>query len=105
MLYEWFSRARFFFAGKPRRDFAEVVQFHIKRQVEAKLAAGMSPSDAQREAAIAFGGGERTREQCREERPSFPLEALLRDLRYGVRGLFRNPGFAAVAVLTIALAI
>ncbi len=105
MLYEWFSRARFFFAGKSRREVDDELQFHLEQQIEANLAAGMTPDDARREAARNFGGRERAREQCREQRPSFPLEAILRDLRYGVRGLVRNPGFTVVAVLTIALAI
>ena len=65
----------------------------------------MSPEEARRRAAIAFGGRERAREQCREQRPVWSLESLWRDMRYGVRGLARNPMFTAVAVLTLALAI
>ena len=105
MLHEWLSRTRFFFSGKSRREVDEEIQFHFDHQIDANLAAGMSQTDARREAALAFGGRESTFEQCREQRPSFHVEALLRDLRYGVRGLMRNPGFTAVAVLTIALAI
>ncbi|MGC2636615.1 MAG: ABC transporter permease, partial [Acidobacteriaceae bacterium] len=48
---------------------------------------------------------EGAREACREARPAFSLESLGRDVRYGLRGLWRNPGFAAVAILTLALAI
>jgi len=65
----------------------------------------MSMAEARRQAAISFGGRERSREQCRRQRPSWSLESFLRDIRYGVRGLLRNPGFTAVAVLTLALAI
>jgi putative ABC transport system permease protein len=105
MLPEWFCRLRFLFIGKSRREVDDEIQFHVERQVEANLAAGMTLDEARREAAVGFGGRERTREQCREQRPSFPIEATLRDLRYGIRGLIRNPGFTLVAVLTIALAI
>ncbi|HSM77029.1 MAG TPA: ABC transporter permease, partial [Bryobacteraceae bacterium] len=105
MLGEWLSRIRFFFAGKSRAEVDEEIAFHMERQVAANEAAGMPAEEARREAAVSFGGRERTREQCREQRPSWSMESVYRDIRYGVRGLLRNPGFAAVAVLTLGLAI
>src|SRR6202044_1338038 len=105
MIREFVSRVRFFFSGKRRREVDEEIQFHLDRETEANMARGMTPEEARRKAAIAFGGRERAREQCREERPSWSLESLWRDGRYGIRGLGRNPGFATVAVLTLALAI
>jgi putative ABC transport system permease protein len=105
MLREWWSWLRFFVAGRKRAELDEEIQFHLERQMEANLAARMSSAEAQRQAAIAFGSRERTREECRAQRPSFALESLGRDLRYGLRGLWRNPGFSLVAVLTLALAI
>ena len=92
MFSEWLSRLRFVLRGKRRSDVDEELQFHVERQVEANLAAGMAVDEASRQAAIAFGGRERAREQCREARPSWTLELVLRDLRFGLRGLFRNPG-------------
>ncbi|HTB98962.1 MAG TPA: ABC transporter permease [Terracidiphilus sp.] len=92
-------------AGRKRVEVDEEIQYHLEREIEANLAAGMPAEEAKRRAAIAFGSRERTREACREERPSFPLESLGRDLRYGLRGLLRNPAFTTVAVLTLALAI
>ncbi len=105
MLHELFARVRYFFGGKRREEVDEELQFHVERQVEANLAAGMSPDEARRQALIAFGGRERAREQCREERPSWTLELLLRDVRFALRGLWRNPGLTAAAILTLALAI
>ena len=105
MLGEWLSRIRFLLAGKSRAEVDEEIQFHIERQVEANIALGMSRAEARRQAVIRFGGPEGTRERCREQRPSWTVESLGRDVRYGVRGLLRNPGFALVAVATLGLAI
>ncbi|WP_348260909.1 ABC transporter permease [Telmatobacter sp. DSM 110680] len=105
MLRESWSRIRFFFAGKKRAEVDEELQFHLEREVEANLAAGMEYAEARRRAMVSFGSRERARESCRQERPSFYIESLVRDLRYGIRGLWRNPGFTVMAVLTLALAI
>lgn len=105
MLREFFTRLRFFFTGQGRGDVDEELQFHIEREVEANLAAGLAVAEARRRALVSFGGRERAREQCREQRPSWSLELFFRDLRYGFRGLLHTPGFSIVAVLTLALAI
>ena len=105
MLREWWSRVRYFVTGKKRADVDEELAFHMEREFEANIAAGMSAAEAKRRAMIAFGSRERAREECREERPSYFLESLGRDLRFGLRGLWRNPGFTTMAVLTLALAI
>jgi putative ABC transport system permease protein len=105
MLSEWFAQIRFLIAGKRRTEVDEELQFHLERETAANVAAGMSPAEARRKATIAFGSRERAREECREARPAWGLEALGRDMRYGLRGLWHNPGFAVVAVLTLAVAI
>ena len=105
MFSEWLSRLRFAVFRKRRSDVDEELQFHIEQQIEANLSAGMAASEARRQASIAFGGRERTREQCREARPGWTVELVLRDLRFGLRGLLRNPGLTCIAVLTLALAI
>jgi putative ABC transport system permease protein len=105
MWQEGLSWLRYLFTGKSRVEVDEELQFHIDQQIEANLAAGMSTEEAHRQAAIAFGGRERAREQCREQRPSWSLELLLRDLRLALRGLLHHPGLASVTVLTLAVAI
>jgi predicted permease len=105
MLSEWYARVRFFFAGKRRAEVDDELEFHIDLQMEENLAAGMPRAEARRQAVIVFGGRERVREQCREQRPSWSLELALRDLRFAARGLWRNAGLTFVAVLTLALAI
>src|ERR1700722_10391053 len=98
------AQVRFFFTSKRRREVDEEIAFHLEREVEANVAAGMTAGEARGQAMIAFGSRERAREECREERPSWRLESVWRDVKYGIRGLGRNPGFAIVAVLTLALA-
>ena len=105
MLSGVWSRVRFFLAGHKHAEVDEEICFHIERQIEANFAGGMSAADARRDAMLRFGSRERTREQCREERLSWHLELLLRDIRFAFRGLLRNPGLTSVAVLTLALAI
>ena len=105
MVTEWSKLVRFLIRGKTRVKVDEELDFHIEQQTQANLAAGMPLEEARRQATIAFGSLEQARDGCHEQRPIWFFESLLRDARYGVRGLGRNPAFAVVAVMTLALAI
>jgi predicted permease len=105
MLNEFLARLRFFISGKSYGEVDEEVRFHLDQQTEANIGAGMSREEARRQAAIAFGGVERAREQCREERPGYWLETFVQDARYAVRGVRRNPAFSLTVVLTLMLGI
>jgi putative ABC transport system permease protein len=105
MLHELLTRIRFLFRRKPRQDVDEELRFHLEKQIERNIAAGMSPDEARRQAAIAFGSVERAREECREQRPGYWLETFLQDVRYALRGFRRNPTFTLTIVLTLMLGI
>ena len=91
MLKEWLTRIRFLVFPKSHDAIDEELQFHLEQQTQANIAAGMTPLDSRRQALIAFGGVERTRQQSHEQRPSYLAEILLQDARYSIRGFLRNP--------------
>ena len=93
--------------GGARHDgeFADEIEAHLQMQTEDNLRLGMSPEAARRAAALKFGSVESTRGSWRDQRVLPVLESIPGDVRFAVRGLLREPGFAGVCVLTLALAI
>lgn len=99
---------RFFGLFQKRRHEAVMqaeFQAHLDALTERHRAAGLSPDEARYAALRTFGGVEQIKEQCRESRGIPWFEQLGADLRYGARQLRKAPGFATVAILTLAIGI
>jgi len=81
----------------------EELRTHIDLATAENMTLGMNRKQARTEALRSFGGVTQTREAYRIRR-GFPLlDQIARDLRYALRQLYRAPGFAATAILTLAL--
>ena len=87
------------------QDLDEELQSYVDELTAEYIKAGATPDEARRAALLKVGGVEHVKDQVRDERPGMMLENLGRDLRHGIRLLRRSPGFATIAIVTIALGI
>src|ERR1700683_4291157 len=91
--------------GELDRDLQDELEFHAAMREKKFTGSGLAGDEARYQAARQFGNATLTRETLRETR-GFPLiESIAQDASYAVRQLRRNSGFAAVAILTLALGI
>jgi len=94
---------------RPRKRFEEEMErelrFHIDEAAAVYMKQGMPAVEAYRAAERRLGRPEFIKDECRDTRGTIMLETTMQDLRYGMRVLWKNPGFTLAAVLTLAAGI
>jgi predicted permease len=96
---------RLFRRRRLERELDEELRFHVESATRDIMAAGTPAAEARRRARASFGGLEPIKEAARDARGTRWIEDLAADLRHALRALRRQPGFALVAIATLALGI
>ena len=99
------SFRRFFRRRERDRELAGEIDSYIAHEIDRNLARGMNPSEAREAARRKFGNSTLVREATYEMNGIRPMETIWHDVKYGLRQLRLSPGFAATAVLSLALGI
>src|SRR5689334_20529036 len=87
------------------RGLDEEIAYHLELETNRHIAAGCDPAVARARALARFGDPRRVTDATRDERGPQLLEGGMQDLQWALRSLRKNPGFTALALVTLGLGI
>jgi putative ABC transport system permease protein len=91
--------------SRGERDLSDELESHLQLDIDERVKNGATPDEARRQALLALGGLDATKERIRDQRRLRPLEDLAHDLRYALRTLAKDRLFTAVVIATFALGV